>query len=71
MSYLEHLQNNKTPHQRRQFALQLASIITGLLFIGWISTVGIRFISTGGVEQLQSTAATLIPVGNATTTFGF
>ena len=36
------MQNEKSPHERRQAALQIATILTAILFVGWIATLGVR-----------------------------
>jgi len=37
---------SKTPHERRRHAMQMASVITGLLLLVWVTTLGVRFAST-------------------------
>ena len=44
-NYIEHIKN-KPPHERRQHAMQIASGITALLVLVWITTLGVRFAST-------------------------
>ncbi len=39
--YLEKMRQ-KDPHERRQEALRISGLITGVIFIGWISTLGFR-----------------------------
>jgi len=36
------MRTERTPHQRRQTALQFAGAITAVLFVGWIATMGLR-----------------------------
>lgn len=36
----------KTPHERRQHALQVAAVAVALVFVVWITTLGVRFAST-------------------------
>ena len=60
--YIENIQNTHTPHERRQVAMRIAAIITGLLFIAWLATLGVRL---GGivpevVNQGGSNAATAL-----------
>jgi hypothetical protein len=59
--YIEHIRNNRTPHERRQHALQIAGVVTALLFIGWLTTLGVRISTLGPVadEAKSNTAATL------------
>lgn len=45
--YLNHIQT-KSPHERRQHAIQVASIFTALLFVVWVTTLGVRLASTSG-----------------------
>lgn len=42
--YLEHIKS-KPPHDRRQHAMQLSAGIVAVVFVVWISTLGIRFSS--------------------------
>ncbi len=39
--YLAHMQTRE-PHERRSHALQVASAFTGLLFVAWLGTLGLR-----------------------------
>lgn len=38
----------RPPHERRQAAMRIAGAITGVIFIGWIATLGVRL---GGPSQ--------------------
>ncbi len=40
--YIEHIKNTRTPHERRMHALQVAGVVTALVFVVWIGTLGIR-----------------------------
>ncbi|OGC84723.1 hypothetical protein A3F55_02585 [Candidatus Adlerbacteria bacterium RIFCSPHIGHO2_12_FULL_53_18] len=40
--YIENIQDTHTPHERRQVAMRIAAIVTGLLFIAWLATLGVR-----------------------------
>ena len=42
--YFDHIQT-KEPHDRRQHAMQLAGVITALVFVVWITTLGFRLSS--------------------------
>ena len=55
--YLEHIRSRE-PHERRRHALGLASVITGVFFVAWVATLGVR-LNTGGepVPQDPLTAA--------------
>lgn len=59
--YIEHIQNNRTPHERRQHAMQIAGVVTMLLFVGWLASIGVRVGTQGPVVEDNSTntAATL------------
>ena len=39
--YFEHM-HTKSTHQRRQHAMQVASVVTGIVFVGWVVTLGVR-----------------------------
>ena len=63
--YIEHIRNNRTPHERRQHAMQIAGVITAILFVGWITTLGVRISSTQGTivsDAQNNTASTLTAV---------
>lgn len=82
-NYFEHM-HSKSTHERRQHALRVASVVTGVVFLGWLATLGVRLGSsgTGSVasenDQAQQTqlanviSGTYTPTGNtlevATTT---
>ena len=56
--YLEHIKA-KPPHERRQHAMQLSAGIMVLVFLVWISTIGLRFATTAqtqdsGTDQLAN-----------------
>jgi hypothetical protein len=73
--YIERMQEERTPHERRQFALRVAGGVTAVLFVGWLATLGIRFstVSTEIAEQGQSPQAasigSLIPVEDPNTLY--
>ncbi|HWB34131.1 MAG TPA: hypothetical protein VG753_02340 [Candidatus Paceibacterota bacterium] len=72
-AYIQKLQDEKTPHERRQLALQVAGVVTALLFVGWLGTLGVRLseLSTAASQQTAggNAAATLIAVqGEASST---
>ena len=57
--YLNHMQE-KTAHERRQHAVQIASVITALVFVGWLGTLGLRLsaiFATASATAEQRTAA--------------
>jgi|GEM_PF-1251958 hypothetical protein len=44
-NYFTHMMS-KTPHERRRHAMQVAGLATCLVFLVWITTLGMRFAST-------------------------
>jgi hypothetical protein len=73
--YILHLQETKEPHERRRLAVQIATVITAVLFLFWISSVGMRLANSSAqiaqtMHDTQNAAAALVPVqanSNATT----
>jgi len=71
---------SKSPHERRQHALQVAGGVTALAMLVWLGTLGMRFTSTppqvatndpaqmASVVEAQSGNATLIVATTTTTT---
>lgn len=49
------MRTERTPHQRRQAALQIASIVTAVLFVGWIATLGVRLATTDKLADENTT----------------
>lgn len=45
--YFNHIQS-KPPHERRQHAIQVASVFTALVFVVWITTLGVRLAGISG-----------------------
>lgn len=43
--YVKHVQA-KTPHHRRQHAVQFAGLFTALAVVVWVTTLGVRFGTT-------------------------
>lgn len=39
--YLEHM-HSREPHERRRHALHVATMVTTLVFVGWLATLGMR-----------------------------
>ena len=54
--YFDHIQS-KEPHERRRHALQIAGVVTGLFFIAWITTLGLRLPQAGPSQEELSAAA--------------
>lgn len=48
--YFDHIKT-KEPHERRQHAMQIAGVVTAMVFAVWITTLGFR-LSSGGDAQL-------------------
>ena len=46
-NYFVRMQEEKTPHQRRQWALRAAGALTAVVFLGWAGTLGLRFAAPG------------------------
>lgn len=40
--YIQHVQETHTPHERRQVALRIATVVTAVLFVAWLATLGVR-----------------------------
>jgi hypothetical protein len=63
--YIEKMQNERTPHERREAAIRIASLITAIAFVGWLTTLGFRLseknAQTAGANT-QTTANTLMAV---------
>jgi len=57
--YLQHIKT-KSPHHRRQFAMQIAGCLTAVVFVGWLTTLGVRLSSSGsaGVAENQDAQQT-------------
>ena len=64
-NYFTHM-STKSAHERRTHAMQVAGIVTALVFVVWISTLGIRFASTTPPQTADSdTASQLANVASA------
>jgi hypothetical protein len=60
-NYIQHIQA-KPAHERRQISMQIAVVITAVIFVVWVSTLGVRLagsISSGAVAQ-NTNAASLV-----------
>ena len=60
--YLEHM-HTKDPHERRTHALQIASALTAVVFVVWITTLGYRLATPQGQEQNNSSQAASVLTG--------
>jgi hypothetical protein len=56
--YLDHIMQ-KEPHHRRQHAMQIAGVITAMVFGVWITTLGLRLGGTPNVAQDDSNQTSL------------
>ena len=56
--YLDHIKNTRTTHQRRQHALQIASVVTAALFVVWIGTLGVRLAWQDAIAESPDTSLT-------------
>src|SRR3989338_999673 len=45
--YFKHLQEDRTPHDRRQFAVRVAGTLTAVLFVTWAASLGVRLANPG------------------------
>jgi hypothetical protein len=60
--YFDHIQS-KEPHERRQHAMQIAGVVTAMVFAVWITTLGFRLssgndqVAADGSNQTSLTAA--------------
>lgn len=59
--YIQHLKDNRTPHERRTHALQVAGGITALLFVVWLGSLGWRFSTPAEVAESGSDNQTTLP----------
>ena len=44
MTHLEKL-HNKPSHEKRRHAMQISAVLTGLVFLGWLTTLGPRIVA--------------------------
>lgn len=49
--YFDHI-NSKEPHERRQHAMQIAGVVTAMVFAVWITTLGFR-LTSGNAQVAQ------------------
>ncbi|MEK7109044.1 MAG: hypothetical protein AAB919_01240 [Patescibacteria group bacterium] len=52
--YLEHL-HRKPTHERRQHAMRVAGVLTALVFVGWVTTLGMQLGTTNNSAQVAGT----------------
>lgn len=41
--YFNHIKDTKNTHERRQHALAVAGVLTGIVFMVWVTTLSVRF----------------------------
>ena len=58
--YLRHIIETRTPHERRQWALSAAGVVTALVFVSWVGAS-----SNSWSGAVDSTSAGLDSVGAA------
>ena len=44
----------RPPHERREAALRVATVVTGVLFVGWLATLGMRLATPAPKTAEQS-----------------
>ena len=68
-SYIDKITAEKTPHERRTLSMQVAGVLTALLFVGWVGTLGVRLANTPlpKTDLGAQTAAALVAVQEAST----
>ena len=54
--YLEHM-HSKPTHDRRQHAMRVAGILTALVFVGWVTTLGMQ-LGTGAAGSATVAGST-------------
>ncbi len=63
--YLQHV-HSRTPHERRQHAIQIACVVMALIALIWITTLGIRLNSQSGTNQISETTDNQTQLANVT-----
>jgi hypothetical protein len=61
--YFDHMET-KTTHERRQHAMQVAGILTAVVFVGWVASLGLSFTGsvTPGGDSSQTAAVSQAPL---------
>jgi hypothetical protein len=57
--YFEHVMQQET-HERRNHAMQISGILTVLLFVGWLATLGWRIMTPAPATNDNTQAASVI-----------
>jgi hypothetical protein len=63
--YLDHM-HTKPTHERRRHAMRIAGIVTVLVFVGWVTTLGLQLGSSS--TNASQTAAAVTSSYDATQT---
>ena len=66
--YFDHIRT-KEPHHRRQHAMQIAGVVTAMVFAVWITTLGLRLGSSTQLAQ-DEIDQTSLTAAAAQTNFG-
>jgi hypothetical protein len=61
--YLDHM-HQKPTHERRRHAMRVAGILTALVFVGWITTLGVQL----GTPSTSSGQAAVAGTDNSSQT---
>ncbi len=64
--YFDHIKT-KEPHERRQHAMQIAGVVTAMVFTVWITTLGFRLTANDtqlAGEEANQTSLTAAAVQN-------
>ena len=69
-NYIDKITAEKSPHERRILSMQAAGLMTALLFVGWLGTLGVRLANTPlpQTDIGAQTAAALVAVQEASST---
>ncbi|HEV8677429.1 MAG TPA: hypothetical protein VN701_01175 [Candidatus Paceibacterota bacterium] len=51
--YIEQVRQ-RPPHERRQAALKIAASVSGVIFLGWLATLGVRLATPAPKTAQQS-----------------
>lgn len=62
--YFEHMQS-KDPHERRQHAMRVAGVLTAVVFVVWVTTLGMRLNGGTPVVANDNQTQTSLPAAAA------
>lgn len=63
--YIERLKSERTTHERRQIALRVAGVMTALIFVAWLATLGARLANQSAQASKDSAAQTAAAAASA------